>query len=241
MTIVVCTPSGGRITMGWHRSMLRLDAAFKEKHTIHCMDWGGSDIYVARNFCLAYPDERWGYYPSKHPEYKPFNGKLKYDKILWIDSDISFSPADFDNIISHSEKYDIVSGCVKVDFNTFALKYFGRMTNADGSGYEYANEVCEMKITEDGKAIDAWGMWTKTANEDGLIEVDGCGGAFMCVRAGIYESMEFPWYRVGMKDGIGQLSLSEDMAFCVRAKEAGYHIWADPMVRPVHDKPVPLR
>ena len=226
--------------MGWHQSMVRLDKAFREKHTIHCLDWGGSDIYVARNFCLAYPDERWTPYPSKHKEYKPFNGKLKYEKILWIDSDISFMPEDVENLISHGDSYDIVSGCVKVDFNSFALKYFGKMTNADGSGYEYSSEVCEIKL-KDGVPFDAFDQWKKTANEEGLVEVDTCGGAFMCVRPGVYEAMEFPWYRVGMKDGIGQLSLSEDMAFCVRAKEAGFKIWADPLVRPVHDKPVPLR
>lgn len=239
MTIVICTPSGGRITMGWHKSMFRLHEAFKGKHSCPFMEWGGADIYIARNFCLAYPDPRWGHYPSKHIEYKPFNGQFKYDRILWIDSDISFSPQDVENLVSHD--VDIVSGCVKVDHNTFALRYFGRFDRPDGSGYEYSSEVCEMKLNAEGQPFDAFDMWQKTRNEDGLIEVDGCGGAFLCVKAGVYESMEFPWYRVGMKDGIGQLSLSEDMAFCVRAKEAGYKIWADPMVRPVHDKPVVLR
>jgi len=240
LTIAICTPSGGRITMGWHKSMLRLHEAFKGKHTCPFLEWGGSDIYIARNFCLAYPDERWGHYPTKHAEYKPFNGQLPYDRILWIDSDISFTPQDVENIIAH-EGADIVSGCVKVDFNSFALKYFGKVTNADGSGYEYANEVAEMKVDEKGQAFDAFEMWAQKRNEDGLVEVDGAGGAFLCVRAGVYEAMEFPWYRVGIKDGIGQLSLSEDMAFCVRAREHGFKIWADPMVRPVHDKPVLLR
>jgi hypothetical protein len=251
MRIVILTPSGGRVTMGWYKSMIRVKKEFcdlrldedgkvvQPMHDMPFIEWGGSDVYTARNFCLAYPDPRWGPYPTKHKEYQPFNGKLKYDKILWIDSDISFSPKDVENIIAHDA--DIVSGCVKVDQFSFALKYFGKMTNEKGQGFEYANEVCEVKLGADGQPFDAFTPWEKTKNEDGLVEVDACGGAFMCVNAGVYEKMEFPWYRTTIKDGIGQLSVTEDIGFCIRAKEQGLRIWADPMVRVVHDKPIPLR
>jgi len=239
VTIVICTPSGGRITMGWHLSMMRLNAAFKDKHNCPFMEWGGSDIYTARNFCLARPDPRFGDWPSKHVNYLPFNGKLEYDRILWIDSDISFSPQDVENIIAHDA--DIVSGCVKVDQYEFALKNFGKLTRDDGSGYEYASVITEIRLDEQGNPVPAFQLWADTRNEDGLCEIDACGGAFMCVKPGVYEKMGFPWYRTTIKDGIGQLSLTEDLGFCVRARECGFKIWADPRVRPVHDKPVPLR
>lgn len=227
--------------MGWHKSMIRLNEAFKGKHSCPFFEWGGSDIYAARNFCLAYPDERFGNWPTKHADYLPWNGQLKYDRILWIDSDIAFSPQDVENIIAH-EGADIVSGCVKTDQMEFALKYFGKQNpEGDKPGYTYANTVTEFKLDENQKPIPAFDLWAKTANEDGLVEVDAAGGAFLCVRPGVYEKMGFPWYRTVVQENIAEISTTEDIGFSVRAKQHGFRIWADPMVRVVHDKPVPLK
>lgn len=37
---------------------------------------------------------------------KPFDGKLDYDYIMWIDSDIIFKPKDLDKLISNDVDVD---------------------------------------------------------------------------------------------------------------------------------------
>jgi hypothetical protein len=59
------------------------------------------NIYYVRNMCL-------GADVSRGKDQKPFDGKLDYDYIMWIDSDILFTPEQFARLLSHQR--DIVSG-----------------------------------------------------------------------------------------------------------------------------------
>lgn len=47
-----------------------------------------NNIYYSRNLCL-------GGDVMRGPEQKPFNGQIDYSHIMWIDSDILFSPEQF--------------------------------------------------------------------------------------------------------------------------------------------------
>jgi hypothetical protein len=44
---------------------------------------------------------------------KPFGGKLDYDYMMWIDSDIIFTPQQFQRLLDHNQ--DIVSGLYLMD------------------------------------------------------------------------------------------------------------------------------
>jgi len=246
VTIQLCTPTGGTITEGYVKSLFRIMAAFKGKHVVNWCTWSGGDIYVARNFCLIPPAPELGPAVKLFAERKPWNGKVEYDRILWVDSDVTFSPADVENIIGHD--VDVCTGLVKRDFNVFALKFYGKLD----SGLSAMADVVEYARGEDGEAINGFDEFLKLRDERGLVEVGGCGGAFLCIKRGVYEAIPYPWYRTRNlrqieKDEAGkdflaaELDLTEDLGFSETLKEAGFRIWADPMVRPTHEKRIGLR
>jgi len=219
--------------------------AFKGKHIVNLCDWGGGDIYVARNYCLLKePATSRPEPPVKlFSERKPFGGRTEYDRILWVDSDVIFSPQDVENIIAHD--VDVVSGFVKRDVNVFALKLYGKLS----SGLSFMADVVEYGRDEKGDPVNGFDEVLKLRNEDGLIEFGACGGAFLCIRRGVYEAIPYPWYKTRWLDQWegdppvlkAQLDLSEDLAFSETLKEAGFKIWADPMVRPTHEKRIGLK
>lgn len=59
------------------------------------------NIYYVRNMCL-------GGDVSRGAGQKPFDGKLDYDYLMWIDSDMLFNAAQFAKLLQHQA--DIVSG-----------------------------------------------------------------------------------------------------------------------------------
>jgi hypothetical protein len=59
-----------------------------------------NNIYYVRNMCLSADVMR-------GKDQKPFDGKLDYNYIMWIDSDILFTPAQFLRLLGHDK--DIVS------------------------------------------------------------------------------------------------------------------------------------
>lgn len=150
---------------------------------------------------------------------KPFKGNITYDKILWIDSDIAWSPEDVLKLYE-SEK-DIVSGAY--------LLASGEVTAYKkllGPGYTF-EEVLKMKDLE---------------------KVDGTGFGFLCVKQGVFESLSRPWFQsswITMEDEETKEEFSfpimgEDLSWCKRAREAGFEIWLDPTVKVIHHKTVKL-
>lgn len=150
-------------------------------------------------------------------ESRPFSGEISYDKILWIDSDIIWNPEDVIKIYN-SEK-DIISGAyLQPNGDVMAFKNKGSMP------FKY-EEV--LKMTE-------------------IEEISSCGFGFLCVKQGVFESMERPWFRsvetevdFGVYKKVIPIN-SEDVAWCYRALELGYNIWFDPTIRVTHEKTLKL-
>jgi hypothetical protein len=142
-------------------------------------------------------------------ERRPRAGEFTYDKMVWIDSDIAWSPTDLGKIYG-SDK-DIISGCYLLADRTVAVS-------------EYA--------------------WDGMMSEEDLnsrtepFKVNGVGFGFVAIKAGVFESIPKPWFGQ-VQDG-GQLLIGEDVAFCMKAKKAGYEIWVDPSVKVAHQKQITL-
>jgi GT2 family glycosyltransferase len=167
------------------------------------------NIYYARNMCLG-GDVRRG----RHQ--KPFAGGVKYSYIMWIDSDIIFSPNDFFALLTHD--VGIVSGIYLMD-----------------GGQEYATV-----IDWDKKHFEANGTF-KFLTPDTLpatpIAVSYTGMGFMLVKYGVFEALSYPWF-VPLMQRIGDIRdfTMEDVSFCLRAKKAGYDTIIDPAVQVGHRK-----
>jgi len=153
----------------------------------------------------------------------PFDGKLDYDCIMWIDSDTAFEVNDFFKLLE--TPHEITSGlCLMGDGRRFAAcksrdkKYFKQH-----GMYEY--------ITPES---------LKTHSGDRYIPVEFCGMAWMLVKRGVFENkkIEYPWFihPPTIVDGIIDTH-GGDVSFCLKAKNAGYKVMIDSEVIVGHIKP----
>jgi hypothetical protein len=169
------------------------------------------NIYYVRNMCLGGDVQR-------GKDQKPFDGKINYDYLMWVDSDIHFTPGDFDRLIEDDK--DIVSGLYLMDGGSA----FAAVREWDG---EYFKRHGAFQFFTPGEAL-------------GLIdpiEMNYTGMGFMLVKRGVFEAIEYPWFRQ-IEKRIGDMvdCTMEDVSFCLRAREKGYKIWIDPKVWVGHEK-----
>jgi len=141
---------------------------------------------------------------------KPFGGK-HYDFMMWIDSDSVYTPEDFFRLLDADK--DIVSGMVPI--------------NPEGVG---AVGLLEGEIT---KLVNLHAV----RRDEPMREWDFCGLAFMLVRQGVFEALDYPWFQeVPYEVGEHVILPGEDIDWCRRIRAKGFKIWAHPAVRIGHDK-----
>jgi len=143
------------------------------------------------------------------------SGEFTYDKIFWIDSDMSWSVENFQRLLSSD--LDIVSGLAAVG----------------GAG-----QVGVMRLDMGTPRIMDKVAFMLT---DGPVEVDGVGFGFVAMKQGVFEKVPRPWFEIlKVPVAMRMVNASEDFSFCMKAREAGFQIWVDPLVRVGHHKEVIL-
>jgi hypothetical protein len=233
-------------THGFGRSMLELvHACMKERVTLHFMQEVSADLYVNRNLtvCPVMMKDKDGkpekvLYPSDTSLWKPYNERIRPDRIFWIDTDMVFTPDDFFRLVDHDE--EMVSGCCMSGPNDLALGYYGFR---DNDKQPYLSNLPRYKRDQNGEVFDSFKMWAEDRpNAKGLRVVDYVGLAFVCTKLSVYEKIGYPYFRtVIFKSGDNDVQCSEDVGFCRRVREAGIEIYADPAVRVGHQKMIELR
>jgi hypothetical protein len=145
----------------------------------------------------------------------PLSGEVTYDKIIWIDSDISWNIEDFINL--YESRYDVVSGL-----------YF----NEEG--------VPLFTFKEDDVFFDK----ETIKNKKYPFEVFGAGFGFIAMKYGVFESCKRPWFETEFQkitNDQGEemfIPWGEDFSWCIKAHEAGYIIMLDPSIRVGHHKKI---
>lgn len=207
VNLIIATP-GNSVLSGYLRSLLGatqklnelgITWAFSQEYSSHVAD--------AREMTLNGDNQ------NNPAEQRPFKGQVTYDKILWIDSDIIFSPEDV--VKAYESPYDIVSGAYMLASGEVVV-----YKELFGQGYTM-QEVKDM--TEP-------------------VKVYGAGMGFMAVKSGVFESLTRPWFqspvvttKVDGKDFTFPI-MGEDLSFCHRAQEAGFEVWLDPEIKLIHHK-----
>jgi GT2 family glycosyltransferase len=172
-------------------------------------------LYYVRNMCL-------GGDTIQGIEQKPFQGKIDYDYIMWIDSDMIFNPNQFFKLLDHNK--DIVSGIYKMQ-NNF---HYATVENWDHD-YFVKNGTYEF-LNQD----------TVKQKKD-LFPVAYTGFGWMLIKKGVFESLEYPWFQPTWKEyefngkTIREFTM-EDVAFCDMIKDKGFKIWVDPKIVIGHEK-----
>lgn len=216
MNLVVCIP-GNNFSEIFLGSILNFQRTCFAKGINVVFSTGYSpNLYIVRNMLV-------GGSGTGGTNQKPWQGKVNYDYILWVDSDITFNFGDFESLLNsnkqiisglyylHNEKREYFAAIKKWD-EDFFLKYgtFQWLSNHDIS---------------DGQ----------------LFKVDHIGMGFMLIKAGVLENLPYPWFRPKMADLHTNIEIcTEDVSFCHLMIEKGFSIWVNPKVIVKHEKRILL-
>lgn len=216
LKLVVCLP--GNMFSGRFLDSIIVFLDYCHANDITCMisRQESSVVYFARAKCLG-ADVRRG------KNQKPFDGKLDYDYILWIDSDIVFNYVDFQKLLVWNK--DIVSGIYMME----DTKHIATVKDWDEN---YFKKYATFQFLTLADIASKTGV---------LINVSYTGMGFMLVKKGVFESLEYPWFEpVPQIIGDCRDTTSEDVSFCLNAKKKGFNIYIDPSVKVGHEKKVVL-
>jgi hypothetical protein len=171
-------------------------------------------VYYARNMCL-------GGDVLRGENQKPFDGKIDYTHLMWIDNDIIFKPAQFQKLLDYDK--NIISGIYLM---------------SDQMHFATVKEWDEEKFKKQG-CFDF--LTHNDIKDKGLLDVAYTGMGFMLIKKGVFESLSYPWFRPLFYDFNGIKDFcSEDVSFCRLIKEKGYQIFVDPQLHVGHEKKIIL-
>ena len=157
------------------------------------------------------------------PRQLPWDGKLKYDYQLWIDSDIVFNLESFYKLFWMNK--DIAAGwyCTE-DGRTTSVAHWLEEEDFQANGGVMNHEMVD-GIQKRRKPF----------------KVDYTGFGWVLIKHGVFEhkQMTYPWFAPQMQvfeSGAVQDMCGEDVSFCLDAIKAGFEIWCDPTCRVGHEK-----
>lgn len=220
MKLMLCLP-GNNCTANHRDCLVTLLLYLNENGIDWRMKTGyASDPYLVRNNIV-----RGKRHIQEWSKVKPFDGE-DYDFMVWIDSDVAFSPQDVLRLVNHNK--DIVSGMVctgpggKAPFGRFDFDEEGN----PGTVFYRIAKVRELA----------------PRNDEGLVEVGFVGFAFIVIKKGVFEKMGYPYFFSTFKEHGGlTLETTEDIGWCVRAKDGhGFRIFVDPEIEAYHEKRIPI-
>ena len=215
-TVVFCLPGRG-VSYTFLKSFVSLCFDLVQSGaSIQISQDYSSMVNFARCKCL-------GANVLRGPNQLPWDGKLNYDYQLWIDSDIVFNVEKFYQILLMDK--DIAAGwyCTE-DGKTTSVAHWLEEEDFRGNGGVMNHETIE-SISKRKKPFT----------------VDYTGFGWLLIKKGVFEheGMPYPWFAPKMQvfeSGEVQDMCGEDVSFCLDAKEAGFEIWCDPLVRVGHEK-----
>ena len=162
------------------------------------------------------------------PKQLPWDGKLKYDYQLWIDSDIVFDTQKFWQLIDlaipeEGEEKEIVAGWYATE---------------DGHTTSVAHWLSEEDFAKNGGVMNHETVESITKKRKPFT-VDYTGFGWVLIKHGVFERLEYPWFAPKMQvfeSGDVQDMCGEDVSFCLDAQDSDYEIWCDPRIRVGHEK-----
>ena len=157
------------------------------------------------------------------PDQITWDGKLKYDYQLCIDSDIVFKTEQLLQLVLMDK--DIAAGWYMTE---------------DGQTTSVAHWLDEDNFRNNGGVMNHETGETMSKRKKPFT-VDYTGFGWVLIKKGVWEheDMKYPWFAPKMQvfeSGDVQDMCGEDVSFCLDALEAGFEIWCDPRIRVGHEK-----
>ena len=252
--IVFCLPGRG-VSYAFLKSFVQL-----------CFDLvqAGAQIQISQDYSSMVNFARCkclGANVLRGPNQVPWDGKLKYDYQLWIDSDIVFNSEKFwqlvlDAVPEEAITEEDVTQVTKDAEGKEVTQIVGKKLNIDPE--KDRSIVAGWYCTEDGKttSVAHWLEEDDFRNNGGVMNhetiesiskrkkpftVDYTGFGWLLIKNGVFEheGLPYPWFAPKMQvfeSGEVQDMCGEDVSFCLDAIEAGFEIWCDPRIRVGHEK-----
>ena len=252
--IVFCLPGRG-VSYAFLKSFVQL-----------CFDLvqAGAQIQISQDYSSMVNFARCkclGANVLRGPKQIPWDGKLKYDYQLWIDSDIVFNSEKFwqlvlDAVPEEAITEEDVTQVTKDAEGKEVTQIVGKQLNIDPE--KEKSIVAGWYCTEDGKttSVAHWLEEDDFSSNGGVMNhvtiesiskrkkpftVDYTGFGWLLIKKGVFEheGLPYPWFAPKMQvfeSGEVQDMCGEDVSFCLDAKEAGFEIWCDPRIRVGHEK-----
>ena len=225
--VVLFAIPGGSFTPGFFDSWTKLTmAAGKLPFDMVCTRHYSPVIYHCRANLLG-ADNRAGEHQI------PFQGKLNYDYMMWLDTDINFTVEQVVSLFESMQKK------------------------------KHVDVLCGIYLTADGHhstIVKDWDVnyFLKTGlfpfltipqlkeeaakSQDKLAKVFYAGMGFMMVRKGAFEKVTYPWFEPIMHEiEMSRDFSSEDVSLCWKWAEKNVGIYIDPEIVVGHEKSIVIR
>lgn len=210
-SVVIATP-GKELNQDYVRSLVETTAWLHEQGlTYKWLNKSGSLVSTTRELTAL---------DSFNPDWETREigrGEFTYDKIFWIDSDISWSIDNFQRL--WASDLDIVGGLYQTAPD-------GRVAVAKFDSEGFPTVVREQDFI---------------LEEQRILEVYGLGFGFIAMKQGVFEACSRPWFymrSIRWPQLDFDTNLGEDYSFCVNAREAGFKTYLDLEVKVKHHKEI---
>ena len=164
--------------------------------------------------------------------------------LMFIDSDIGFSPNDVIKLILRDK--DVIAG----PYPQKKMNWQGIKQSAQNGGSEKDMEISSLVFTHSQKDEDG-AIKTRLNMPNDVFEVDYAGTGFMLIKREVLEKLrdamtDDDWYKYPDSetkmydffpvhiDKINRLYLGEDWTFCSKWKALGGQVWIDGTIRLRH-------
>ena len=158
---------------------------------------------------------------------EPFGGKVPYDYMMWIDSDIAFQVENFYQLLRMDK--DIASGwyCQPNSPTVYTPNfefYTPVVEHMNNDFFEQHGTFRFLKNNEISQKKEPF-------------KADYIGFGWVLIKKGVFEKLHYPWFAPKpMNIGSMQDMCSEDVSFCMDARKAKFDIWVNPETYVGHEK-----
>lgn len=144
---------------------------------------------------------------------KPFQGRVSYSHVVWLDSDMAFQPRDVWSLLEHREH------CVAGFYLMEDGVHLAAVADADPAYFRQHGSFKFMTPAD-------------LSGPRKLLELDYAGMGCCVMSREMLEDLDYPWFTTRLEnlgDGIADESM-EDFAFCRKIQDKGYKIYGDTSV-----------
>ena len=208
--IIFCIPGStfnSRFVLGW--SELLLKCLLNNYRPVLCQE-NDRNIFIERNKCLG------GNILQDNKDQKPFQGSAEYDYIVWINPNVIFTFEDLEKLLKSD--YDVTSG-------VYTLSVPGDITNVV---QKFDHKFYKEKGTFNFLTNDEIVKMDKIDNR--YFEADFVDFGWVCLKKGISEKIEYPWFEPYTKEDRVSL-FTDSYSYCKKLKEKGVKIMIDSNIK----------